>query len=373
MRDVWIRAPRRDVLVALAFLAFGSLVDLTGLDGALGHDHVGPLWARETLLVLACAGQCFRHRAPLPALAVVVPATLADLASGLSTGVLLVFLDTLFVATLHGPRPLHRSIVAVVGAATVGSTAVAALVGDWRFSIAMGLQAFSLLVVPVWWATNVRTHREGAVQVARIAELDRRAAVDAERTRIARDLHDVVAGHLSAIAIQSEAVLSLRQDDPEAVRAVLRSVRENSLRSLAEMRTMIDVLRADDDVDDPVAVRLADVDRLVSSALAGGLRVRLHGGDVTDLPVAVDVAAYRIVQEALTNVLKHAPGAETSVTLDRQLRRLAVVVRNGVRGHPPRGSGTGLVSMAERAHAVGGEFSAGREGAEWVVRAGLPA
>jgi signal transduction histidine kinase len=267
---------------------------------------------------------------------------------------------------------LHRVIVGAVAVLTVGITVAVAVLGDWRQSFYAGLQAFSLFVVPVWWATNVRQHREGAEHVTRIAELDRRAAVNAERNRMARDLHDVVAGHLSAIAIQSEAVLSMREGDPETVRTVLKSVRENSVRSLTEMRMMIDVLRADEPADEPVTVRLADVGRLVESAVAGGLVVELRGTDVDELPVGVDVAAYRIVQEALTNALKHAPGARTSVVLERQVRRLVVVVRNGaVDG--PTGIGTGLVSMAERAHVVGGAFSAGREDdGDWVVRAEFP-
>ncbi len=363
----------RDVLVAVAFFAVGLVVHRLGMDMVLGgSDTRTPFGLRLAVLTVACVGQAFRRRAPVVALAVVSAATAADLYLGLSMPVMMVCIDVLFVAALHGPRRLHRVLVGTVAAMTVGITVAVAVVGDWRLSFYAGLQVFSLLVVPVWWATNVRRHREGAEQVTRIAELDRRAAVNGERNRMARDLHDVVAGHLSAIAIQSEAVLSMREGDPETVRTVLKSVRENSVRSLAEMRTMIDVLRADQPVDEPVTVRLADVGRLVESAAAGGLAVEFRGANVDGLPVGVDVAAYRIVQEALTNALKHAPGARTSVVLERQVRRLVVVVRNdAVDG--PRGTGTGLVSMAERAEVVGGTFAAGREDdGDWVVRAEFP-
>ncbi|MEU4741698.1 histidine kinase [Actinosynnema sp. NPDC023658] len=362
----------RDVLAAVACFAAGLLLYWLRLDPVIGGPDVRtPIGVRVAVLAVACAGQAWRHTAPATSLVVVSAATAADLYSGLGMPVLVVFIDVLFTASLHGSRGLHRTLVGVVGAATVGIAVVVAVVGDWRQSFYAGLQVFSLLVVPVWWATNLRQHRESAEQVTRIAELDRRAAVNAERNRMARDLHDVVAGHLSAIALQSEAVLSMRENHPERVRTVLRSVRENSVRSLTEMRTMIDVLRADDPVDEPVAVRLADVGRLVESAVAGGLAVELRGADVGELPAGVDVAAYRIVQEALTNVLKHAPGARTSVVLERQVRRLVVVVRNdAVEG--PRGTGTGVVSMAERAQLVGGVFAAGRHGGQWVVRAELP-
>lgn len=370
-----VELPRkhRDLLVAVAFFAVGLVVHRLGMDLVMGgRDNRTPFDVRAAILAVACAGQVFRRSAPAVALAVVTAAAAVDLYHGLSMPVMMVCIDVLFVAALHGPRRLHRVLVGAVAALTVGIAAVVALLGDWRLSFYAGLQVFSLLVVPVWWATNVRQHREGAEQMARIVELDRRAAVSAERNRMARDLHDVVAGHLSAIAIQSEAVLSMRDGDPETSRTVLKAVRENSVRALAEMRMMIDVLRADDPVDEPVAVRLADVDRLVSSARAGGLDVELRGADVTGLPVAVDVAAYRIVQEALTNAVKHAPGARASVALERQVRRLVVVVRNELRGTAGEGSGTGLVSMAERAHAVGGRCAAGRDGDEWVVRAELP-
>jgi signal transduction histidine kinase len=372
---VELRPGHRDVLVSVAFFAAGLLAYRLGLDEVTGdRDRQAPIGVRLAILAVACAGQVFRHRAPVAALGVVAAATAADFSLGLSTPVMTVWNDVLFVATLHGPRGLHRVLVGLVGAVTVGVTATVAAIGDWRESFYAGLLVFSLLVVPVWWATNVRRQREGAEQVARIAELDRRAAVNAERNRMARDLHDVVAGHMSAIAIQSEAVLSLRSRDPETARAVLRSVRENSVRALAEMRTMIDVLRADEPVDEPVAVRLADVGRLVESAAAAGLVVGLRGADVGELPVGVDVAAYRIVQEALTNAVKHAPGARTSVVLERQVRRLVVVVRNDVVDGPGGlGTGTGLVSMAERAHLVGGVFSAGRDGdGGWVARAEFP-
>ncbi|MDU0291959.1 sensor histidine kinase [Saccharothrix longispora] len=362
----------RDPLVAAASFAAGLVVHLLDMDLVLGGRDPGvPLGARLAILAVACAGQCFRHRAPAVALVVAASATAVDLALGPSLPTIAVLIDVLFAAALHGSRRLHQVIAGAVAALTVGVTAVVAVVGDWRLSFHAGLQVFSLLVVPVWWATNVRRHREGAEQVARIAELDRRAAVGAERNRMARDLHDVVAGHLSAIAIQSEAVLSLRDGDPETSRTVLRSVRENSVRALSEMRTMIDVLRADEPPDAPGTARLSEVGVLVDSARAAGLDVRFRGADVGDLPVAVEVAAYRITQEALTNAVRHASGPCASVELERQVRRLVVVVRNAADG-TARDSGTGLVSMAERAHAVGGEFSAGRAGGEWVVRAELP-
>lgn len=367
-----IRPKRREVLVAAGFFALGTLIYQLDLDLMFGgDDRPTPMAVRLAILGVACVGTLFRRTLPALALVIVVGAVLADFTRGLGMPVIMVFIDAIFVASLDGPRRLHRFLIGAVATATLGLTLTVAVLGDWRQSLYAGLQMFSLVVVPVWWATNVRQHRESAEQLARISELDRRAAVNGERARMARDLHDVVAGHLSAIAIQSEAVLSMSADS-ETVRTVLKSVRENSLRSLEEMRTMIDVLRADDPVDEPVAVRLADAARLVESARAGGLEVDFETDDVSGLPAAVDVAAYRILQESLTNALKH--GASATVRVERQVRLLVLVVRNAVRGttRGAEGSGTGVVSMAERARAVGGVFAAGRDGDDWVVRAELP-
>ncbi len=366
---VKFRPTNRELLIAVGFFALGMLIYQLKLDLVFGgDDQPTPIGTRLAILAVACVGTALRRSAPAVALVLVVAAALVDLTRGLSLPVVMTFVDVLFVVTLDAPRRVQRTVIGAVAVATLGLTVTVATIFDWRQSLYAGLQMFSLVCVPVWWASNIRQHRESAEQVTRIAELDRRAAVDAERNRMARDLHDVIAGHLSAIAIQSEAVLSMPADS-ETVRTVLKSVRENSVRSLAEMRTMIDVLRADDPVDEPVAVRLEDAERLVESARAGGLEVAFTMGDVHGLPVAVNVAAYRILQEALTNALKH--GSAASVRVERQVRRLVVVVRNVAR-ESPQGSGTGLVSMAERAHAVRGTFSAGRRGGDWLVRAELP-
>lgn len=239
----------------------------------------------------------------------------------------------------------------------------------------------SIPVIPVWWAMNVRQHRAAAEeqraradQLARINELDRTAAVQAERARMARDLHDVIAGHLSAIAIQSEAVLSMVDGDPAAMRRVLRSVRENSVQSLTEMQAMIRLLRSDEsDVERTAPSRLRDIAQLLDSARAAGLDVEAAAAAVADLPVAVNLSAYRIVQEALTNVVKHAPGARASVTVDRRDSTLVVEVTNERTGPPANGAGHGLLNMRERAQAVGGVLEAGPHERLWRVRAELPA
>jgi signal transduction histidine kinase len=296
---------------------------------------------------------------------------------------MIVYTDFLYAATLYGSRRTSRVMIGVAAAAVVVVlVAVLVLAQQWRTAVLAGLGVLPFVLTPVWWAANVRqqrdiaeTERANAGQLAKIAELDRRAAVAAERGRMARDLHDVIAGHLSAIAIQSEAALSL--PDPKLAKTVLESVRENSVSALEEMRAMIGLLKAEGgDAETTAPARLADLSKLVESARASGLEVRVGSTvDEVPLPTAVDLTAYRIAQEALTNAVKHAPGGRVDVDVRYLDGVLAVEVRNDVhhRHAPPAdGSGTGLLNMRERADAVGGTLTAGPAEGGWLVRAELP-
>nr|WP_255426972.1 histidine kinase [Pseudonocardia sp. C8] len=198
---------------------------------------------------------------------------------------------------------------------------------------------------------------------------------------MARDLHDVVAGRLSAIALQSEAALQPGAD-PELVRRVLGTVRESGVAALGEMRTMIGLLRDGGPADPPSApARLSDLDGLVDDARHAGLTVRLDDERAagTELPAAVELTAYRIVQESLTNAIKHAPGSAVRVRLatGRAGGPLRIEIGNGAATRPlarapGTRAGTGLAGLAERAAAVGGTIDAGPDGDGWAVRAELP-
>ena len=270
-------------------------------------------------------------------------------------------------------------------AAIAGPTALLSLVTDGgRAALISLLNVGMLLAVPVFWAQEVRRHtedadaeRERAEQTRRLAEFGRAAAVAAERARMARDLHDVIAGQLSAIAIQSEAVLSIPDPDPAALRRVLTSVRREQRR-----------LAGRDAHDDRAAAgRRFGRHRSAHRARRVGVAPRAAGHgpgervDVTvedhragGLPAAADLAAYRIVQEALTNVAKHAPGSAVTLSLVQDGAGLTVEVTNPlVVGAPPGGgTGTGLLGLRERAVAVGGSVDAGPDDGLWRLRAVLP-
>ncbi|CAM3850795.1 sensor histidine kinase [Kibdelosporangium persicum] len=369
-----------NVFVALVFFSVALVLYATDLY-ALSTDNQLPLWILISQSSVLCVAQMFRRKAPVAMLAIATVILLADLTYDVTIPVIMVFVDLLFSATLSTTRRTSRIIFAVAVIITVGIGVTQGILSeDWRKAFFTTMNAFSLLIVPVWWSFNIRqseellrAERESSRQLRRIAELDRRSAVNAERARMARDLHDVVAGHLSAIAIQSEALLSMADRDPQVVRTVLKSVRENSLQSLAEMRAMIDVLRTEGGEDDPrtAPARLAELDKLVDSARAGGLSLDVHRS-FGELPVAVDLAAYRIVQEALTNALKHAGGGVVRVEVCVSGEQLVIEVTNDLTGDPTMGNGTGLLNMRERAHAVGGEFEAGPWAGGWRVRAVLP-
>jgi signal transduction histidine kinase len=377
--------PRVPVLQAIVLFGIGAVVlaarlpVLAGLTGdPLPTTH--PL--RMATLAVLCAAELLRQRAPGIALSVALAIAGVELTYGLTLATVIVLTDLLFSATVFGSRRTSQLVVWGTGAVVLGLVVVSVLSAhDLREVVLMLLQACSIPLIPVWWGVNVRHHREAAAaeraradQLARINELDRKAAVQAERSQMARDLHDVVAGHLSAIAIQSEAVLSMVDGDPAAMRRVLESVRENSVRSLTEMRAMIHLLHHEESTVERLApARLRDLAQLLESARAAGLVVDARTAVDGELPAAVDLSAYRIVQEALTNVVKHAPGARASVVVDRADATLVVEVVNERTGSTVSGAGRGLLNMRERAQAVGGVLVAGPHERMWRVRAELPA
>ncbi|MGH3872941.1 MAG: sensor histidine kinase [Pseudonocardiaceae bacterium] len=367
---------RGDLLLAASWFVLGALFYVTGLQELFSGDAPAvALWQRLTLLAAGCAAVAVRRRAPLPCLGLAVLTVIIDGMLGFSLPVVLVLTEALHSATLRGSPRVGRAVLAGAAVITVAITVgVGVAAGNWRLGAVAAVQAGTVLLLPVWWAMEVRRHRDRAEAErlnARIAELDRRAALSAERARLARDLHDVIAGHLSAIALQSEAVLSMAGDDPATARTVLTSVRHNSVQSLVEMKAMIDLLRAEDTAS-PSAT-LADLEPLLDSARAAGLEVTVQAEPAGELPAAVDLTAYRIVQEALTNAAKHAAGSSAQVTVRRDGDVVVVEVTNDLTALvAARAEGTGLVSMRERAAALGGTLTAGPATGGWRVRAVLP-
>lgn len=390
------RLPRLDDRgVAVAYLAVGLLLHGVGLS-VTGAPVAGAAawWLHAGLLLVACGALTARRRHPVVVLLVAAAAAVASLAIGGSLGLLLVLVDALYTAEVHLRPRGRRGLHVVVGALTAAAPVAAWVLGaGLRDGMAVALQAVAVLVTPLWWGSDVRSRTElaaseaqradlaraHAADAARIADLDRDAAVREERAGMARDLHDVVASRLSAIAIHAEAALSAPPDAGRD-RAALTAVRAESVASLAEMRSMILVLRgaaADGATAAAGLDRLAD---LVATARERGLDVRL-AVDAPVLPAVVDHAAYRITREALTNAAAHGPAggrvdlrvaaAGGSVEVE-VLSALPTASRPAAGPTPALGSATGLVSMAERARSLGGRFAAGPQDGRWRVHAVLP-
>ncbi|BCK70121.1 two-component sensor histidine kinase [Streptomyces libani subsp. rufus] len=397
--------PLRDLRLAVGFFAGCLILYVLGGPRVTGGDL--PVWQAVLPVLVLCTATAFRSTVPLAAVAVGTLTVGVQMAAGGGLGPLLVFTDLLYAAALYGAPWLCRVLQFGTIAATLAATVALVLLGDRSEGVTTGVLIALVLISPVWTAVLIRNHKERAdaerqraAQIDRLAELDRKTVLQTERTRMARELHDLVANHLSAIAIHSSAVLSLseaqREKDGTAeedpVLQALSVIRENSVQGLAEMRRMVVLLRSDrgvaDDWDRP---QLNALGALVEQArpAADAAALTLH----TDLPETfpevssvIEVTAYRIVQEALTNVLKHASagrvricceagGEQLTISVDSPLARPDGRSRQRPVEQLMTGAGAGLAGMSERAALVGGSFDAGPDRTapgRWRVRAVLP-
>ncbi len=219
--------------------------------------------------------------------------------------------------------------------------------------------------------------REPRPSLAHAVGVARRRASD-ERLRIARELHDVVAHNISLINVQASTALHLIDERPEQARTALAAIKQASKEALGELRSVLDILRqSDEEPPRAPAPGLARLDELVSKVKAAGLEVRTTTeGDSRPLPAPVDLTAFRIVQEALTNVHRHAGRASATVRVSYRDRDLVVQVDDDGRGASSNGTaggGNGIPGMRERVAALGGELEAGpRAGGGFRVLARLP-
>lgn len=294
-----------------------------------------------------------------------------------------VFLAMLYAVSLRRGRRVSALAIVV---ATLGVALAAARVGTvvpsgypvWQYRIYLTF-ALLLAVVAAWGFGRYRREllRRESASRAEIA----RTAILAERSRIARDMHDVVAHSLAVIVRQAEGGAMVAAGSPERAAGVLRTIADVGRDALADMRGLLGVLRGPDpDGVAPTPAGLADLSELLDRVRGTGLPVEVtERGDRHDLGTVGELAAYHLIQEALTNTIKHAGvGATARVLLDWRREELVVEVRDddvgpggGARAAVP-GSGIGLLGLDERISAVGGRFTADRHNRGFVVRAVLP-
>lgn len=222
--------------------------------------------------------------------------------------------------------------------------------------------ALALLVVTVFQVRRQATQEVTAQLTVTAVERSKRTLLE-ERTTIARELHDVVAHHMSVVAIQAEAAPYRVENPPPELEQAFVTIRENAVAALTELRRVLGVVRAEDyEAPDAPQPTLADLDGLVGNVREAGLDVeKTVTGAVRELPQGVELSAYRIIQEALSNVLRHAPGAGAKVEVSYVLGGLGLRIVNGpARGlvKPSPGAGHGLTGMRERVTMLNGEMTA---------------
>jgi signal transduction histidine kinase len=369
----WLRRPS-----PLAIdLVLTLLVGLQSVGAAVDHgadEHKALVGAIFGLAVAAPIA--VRRRAPLRALAVVIAAAIAtpvDVSFQPSVMILLY--------TIGSTRSWEAAIAAV--GAIVAAGAIYAAAGGSDFGGIAGLALLCVVASGVGLyvrskRVGMATLRERAEQLAREQDLLAERAVAEERVRIAQELHDVVGHNVSLIVVQAQALGATTDDD--RVRAATDGIADLGRQTMAEMHRTLKLLRGGRDTGAPFEPQpgLADLDELLSRSRAAGVDVQMTvAGTPRRLAQSVDLSAFRIVQEALTNVVKHAGRARTNVVLDYGADALELTIVDDGAGRTRNGSGAprghGLVGMRERAALFGGTLSAGpRVGSGFEVRASLP-
>jgi len=368
-----------DALLAVV-LAVSSVVPVLGGDPSWGR----PKALGVVLALLSTVPVAWRARRPLTAAAIVLGANAACIyAAAPHQAAFQPFVALTLTAYSVGSRAEGRRALWVPPVLVVASVPV--------FVAARMHGQNSGNIVPsfVWllaaWATGrtVRSwrHKNLALEranreLAEQRELQAQAAVTVERGRIARELHDVVAHNVSMIVVQAGAAARVLRGEQPDVRNALDVIASTGRETVDEMRTLLGVLRSD---DGPAALKpqpgLADLEQLVSGIREAGLPVTLRiEGSPRPLPPALDLSAFRIVQEALTNTLKHAGPASARVTVRYEDSEVTLEITDTGRGpHGGHGTGHGLVGMRERAAMLGGKLETARgDGCGFTVRARLP-
>jgi len=331
----------------------------------------------DVLAVLATATLTWRRARPFVALVVTGAVAVADAATpGAGSGIVLAALVAVYSAVAWARRGLALAAAALECAAVTVPTAarsdqstgtvVALVVAVYAIAVALGLASSSRRTV-------VEAARERAVRAEQTRELEAARRVAQERLRIARELHDVIGHHVAVVGVQAAVASRLLESRPDDARTALEHVQDASETVLAELGALVRVLREPgEEVPAGPAPGLDRLDALLDEARTAGLDVvATTTGRRRALPPVVDLAAYRVVQESLTNARKHGTGT-ARVTIDYGPDALGLTTTNRAGRAAEQGGGFGLVGLRERVAAVGGVLAAGTSDGSFVLTARLP-
>jgi signal transduction histidine kinase len=347
------------------------------------------MWGFPALICALVASALLLRRRPLLALAVTLAGAVASMAQPtipVSAGLVVVVCAAgLEICYLAATRPRRVSVTGVVmaGAGLVIALLAGPSAGPLQdrsegATVSVVTIAVTLVMIIAWLIGN--SIRQAQVQ----AELRRTQAAGqaamAERLRIARELHDIVAHSIGIIAIQAGSGRSVFDARPDEARDALAVIEATSRETLSGLRRMVTGLRRAEPASEPgqaplgPAAGLAGIERLAATALDAGVRVDVDWrGSREPLPADIDLSAFRIIQEAVTNVVRHAGTSQCEVCIDQQDGQLSLEVIDSGHGTSAAGTGYGITGMRERAALLGGDFSAGpRPGGGFRVAARLP-
>jgi signal transduction histidine kinase len=364
-------------------LAVAVLQVMGTVGAATSRDETGDLDVFTFVLLLVGPAMLLaRRRAPVPVLLGVLAVTLGYFALDYPHGPVVVSVIVAFFAAVTGG---HRLVAWVAGGVGFVAFLLILWAVDDRDAAALAAAAGATagwLVVVLVVAEIVRLRSDRIADEVRAREEEAQRRAGEERMRIAREIHDVLAHNISLINVQAGVALHLIDEQPAQARTALTAIKDASKDALRELRSVLGVLRqVDEEAPLEPAPGLRDLDGLVARAGTAGLEVRVErNGTARALPPEVDVAAFRIVQEALTNVTRHAGPASATVRVGYGGDDVTVQIDDDGRGAaaaatagPGTGSGQGIAGMRERARSLGGDLEAGpRPGGGFRVRARLP-
>ena len=323
-------------------------------------ERLHPLWLSAPAVLIQAAALAWRRRAPLAVAVLVMGVLPVEALAGVPLHIpvypMLLIMLSLYGVAVYADLPRALLGLALPLVAVWGTLAVA--IHDGHRSLG-DLLFVSVLTVAPWLVGRAM---RGQVYEARRLERERLHAVADERARIARELHDVIAHSVSVMVVQAGAAAEMLKRTPERAAEPLEAVQEIGRQALVEMSRLVGLLRDDaEELGLAPQPGLSELDALVAQVRESGLPVDLRvEGEPRPVPLGVDLSAYRVVQEALTNALKHAGEARAEVLLRYRSDALELEIRDdgpgGTNGHS---GGHGLVGMRERVIVFGGEFDAG--------------